>query len=193
MMKKESVENYDAIIARSPSHGETYDIIHIWGRTLDAVFLHSKYLTMDRSEKKSSVDKDGYQRSYDGIIRSLSPYTRWDIGFVEVKSYDKSVELDKVKIIDVLVRSLENISQVITNGDMAKVLVFGICCQGVEITVYSACRVWNQVFLIEEFKYDYSKEVEPLFRFLEICWSLKLACENTYELIKTSSRRGFGG
>ena len=81
---------------------------------------------------KSSVDKDGFQRCYDGIIRSLSPFTRWDIGFVEVKSCDKSVELDKVKIIDVLIRSLNGISKVVTNNDvMVQVLVFGICCQGI--------------------------------------------------------------
>ena len=151
-----------------------------------------------RSEKSSPVDKEGFQRHYDGIIRSSPPLTRWDIGFVEVKSYEKKIDLDRVKIIDVLKNSLDYMSKVIRPQDkMREAVVFGICCHGmstsifmffgiflmlnllfvlgVEMTIIRACKAWDQIYLCDEFKCDYNKEADSIFDFLEFCWSLKVS------------------
>ena len=121
------------IIYQLISHGETYTVVNISGPTLDNAFLHSAYLTIDRSEKKSQVDPDDDQRSYDAIIRTRPPFARIDLGFVEAKSGDRyaNQDQDRVKIKEALRRALTQIRHIVADAAaMAKVLVFGVLCHG---------------------------------------------------------------
>ena len=89
-----------------------------------------------RAEIQSNVDPDRAKRSYDGIILTCAPNTRWDIGFVEHKSYNKSTLVDQTsadrnKLVDVSVKALQRIRDHIKDPKtMAHIFVFAICCQG---------------------------------------------------------------
>ena len=43
-----SKQHYETLRSRSSTHGETFNIVNIWGPILDVVFLSSKLLTLDR-------------------------------------------------------------------------------------------------------------------------------------------------
>lgn len=94
-----------------------------------------------RAEKQSNVDPDQAKRSYDGIILSVAPNTRYELGYVENKPYNKSTlvdqpNADRNKLVEVSVRALQRIRNHMKDSmTMAHITVFAIFCQGLGLHI----------------------------------------------------------
>ncbi|RPA77267.1 hypothetical protein BJ508DRAFT_364581 [Ascobolus immersus RN42] len=105
---------FDTITSRGPSHGEGWADANIWAPLLDALFLRSKTLTLDRKELQANTGGGGRKSSYDGIVRSTGA-RRVDLGYIEVKPvrepYAKSSSTDRGKVVEGMKAALTEIRQ----------------------------------------------------------------------------------
>lgn len=116
---------------------------------------------------------------HDGIVRSALPSCGRNLGFLEVKperhnSGDSTTVSDRNKV-------LESMCATLRCHQAPGVVVTGILCHGLKMTILRGTMLEGGVFLFKEM----SEVVHPrrILSVVRCCWAVKAALEESYERI----------
>lgn len=136
-------KHFQTILSRIPSHGEVWQMTHLWAPLLERALLYSDLITLDRMELQHPVvlltPEPSKKVAYGGILRPVhthhNPSHRVAIGFAEDKPlrvpYAKDSAKDREKVLSALEHGIIHLwRHGVPPKSMRKILLIGLICNG---------------------------------------------------------------